>query len=94
MALDVSGQRENGEKFATLGMAFMVGTNLVACLVVGAAAGYGLDWWLGVSPFGVAAGVFLGMAAGFVQLAQTASELLRRQERRPKDGPPGSGGAP
>ncbi|MBI4871730.1 MAG: AtpZ/AtpI family protein [Candidatus Riflebacteria bacterium] len=74
-----------------LGLAFMVGTNLVSCLVVGAAAGFGLDWWLGSSPFGVAGGVLLGMIAGFVQLARTASELSRRQESKPPKGPPPKG---
>ncbi len=57
------------------GMAAMVGTNLVACLVVSAGIGYGLDRWLGTAPVMIAVWVFVGMAAGFVQLYRTVKSF-------------------
>ncbi|MBI3891972.1 MAG: AtpZ/AtpI family protein [Candidatus Wallbacteria bacterium] len=57
------------------GMAAMIGTNLVACLAIGAAIGYGLDRWLGTAPVMIAVWVFAGMAAGFLQLYRTAKRF-------------------
>lgn len=52
-----------------------MGTELVACILVGAGGGYALDSWAGSSPLALAAGTLLGMLAGFVQLYRTVRGL-------------------
>jgi F0F1-type ATP synthase assembly protein I len=54
-----------------------VGTMLVACIVCGYFLGSFLDRKLGTSPWLVVAGVFLGTAAGFVELFRTVSRNLK-----------------
>jgi hypothetical protein len=51
--------------------------------VAGAAAlppigGWGLDWWLGTSPWALLTGTALGLAASVLQLRQVGHELERR----------------
>lgn len=52
-----------------------MGTELVACILVGAGGGYALDYWANSSPVALAAGTLLGMLAGFVQLYRTVRGL-------------------
>jgi len=54
-----------------------VGTMLVACIVCGYLLGSFLDRKLGTSPWLVVTGVFLGTAAGFVELFRTVSRNLK-----------------
>jgi len=54
-----------------------VGTLLVACIIGGYLLGSYLDRRLGTSPWLVVAGVFLGTAAGFVELFRTVSRNLK-----------------
>ncbi len=54
-----------------------VGTMLVACIVGGYFLGSFLDRKLGTSPWLVVTGVFLGTAAGFVELFRTVSRNLK-----------------
>ncbi len=54
-----------------------VGTVLVACIVLGFLLGSYLDRKLGTGPWITVAGVFLGTAAGFVQLFRTAARSLK-----------------
>jgi ATP synthase protein I len=44
------------------------GTELVGCIIVGAALGWGLDTWLGIKPFGLIFMLLLGVTAGFVNV--------------------------
>lgn len=67
----MEGPDSRRQEVLSWGAAATVGTNLVACLVVGAAIGFGLDRWLGTSPLMVAIWVLLGMGAGFRQLFRT-----------------------
>ena len=50
-----------------------VGWVLVLCIVIGFFLGSWLDQELGTSPWLVVAGVFLGTAAGFIELFRSVS---------------------
>jgi F0F1-type ATP synthase assembly protein I len=54
-----------------------VGMVLVACIVLGYFLGSALDRKLETSPWLTAGGVFLGTAAGFLQLFRTVSRSLK-----------------
>ena len=51
------------------------GIELVSAVGVGAAIGYGIDVWLGTTPFAMIIFFFLGFAAGFMNIykAQTGN---------------------
>ncbi len=48
--------------------ALRAGTDLVAALMVGAFLGYWTDQWLGSTPWAMIIFIFLGFAAGFLNL--------------------------
>lgn len=48
--------------------ALRAGTDLVAALVVGIFLGYWVDNWLDTKPFGIIFFVFIGFAAGFLNI--------------------------
>jgi ATP synthase protein I len=58
-----------------VGMAFRVGTELVAALIVGVGAGYLLDQWLGTTPWMLIVFFFLGSAAGVLNVYRAASGI-------------------
>ncbi len=69
-----------------LGLAFRIGTELVAAVVVGGGIGWLLDRWLGtrwlIIPF-----LVLGMAAGFRSVFRHARELNEQAARDAKNLP-------
>ena len=58
-----------------LALASRVGVEMVAATVVGAAAGYGLDRWLGTGPWLLAVGVVLGAVAGILGVYRLVNRL-------------------
>jgi ATP synthase protein I len=46
---------------------------LIGAVILLGAAGYGLDRWLGTSPWCVLAGLLLGMVVGFYELIKSVS---------------------
>ncbi len=50
------------------GIGMRVGVEMVSALVVAAAIGWGLDWWLGTRPILMAVFVLLGGAAGVLNV--------------------------
>lgn len=50
-------------------------TELVAGVLVGGGIGYGLDYWLGIRPWGFIVFVLLGFVAGIVNLMRAAGVL-------------------
>lgn len=54
-----------------------VGFNFVASLLLFGAAGWGLDWWLGWSPWGLIAGFALGFALGLWQLIRVGMQSFK-----------------
>jgi ATP synthase protein I len=64
---------EPGMPGTALGIAFRVGVELVAGVVVGAAIGYGLDQWLGTTPWLMIVFFFLGAAGGMMNVYRAAT---------------------
>ena len=60
---------------AGLGVAFRIGVELVAALVVGVGIGLLLDNWLGTGPWFLVAFFFLGAAAGVLNVYRAASGI-------------------
>ncbi len=58
-----------------LGQALRISTELVAALIVGVGLGYFADTMLETAPFGLIAGVFLGAAAGAMNVYRAAAGL-------------------
>ncbi len=53
---------------AGLGMAMRIGVELVAALLVGVGIGWGLDQWLGTTPWLLLVGFLLGSVAGMMNI--------------------------
>ncbi len=62
----------NGSGTPGIGMAFRVGTELVAGLAVGTGIGWLLDQWLGTRPWLMVVFFFIGAAAGMLNVYRTA----------------------
>ena len=58
---------------SALGTAFRVATELVVAVVFGVFVGWGLDKWLGTSPWLLLVFIFLGMAAGILNVYRIAN---------------------
>lgn len=67
------GQDDALEKGRGLTLAFRIGTELVAALIVGVAIGIGLDYWLGTKPWFLVVFFLLGAAAGMLNVFRTMS---------------------
>lgn len=63
------------ENNSALGMAFRVGVELVAAMIVGVGGGLLLDRWLGTSPWGLLVMFVLGAAAGVMNVYRAVSGL-------------------
>lgn len=73
---DILKQQQTGmEALATTGV---IGLHLVSGPLVGFAIGYGLDYWLGISPWGKLLFLFIGIAAGFLNVYRDTRHLLRK----------------
>ncbi len=68
-----------------LGLAFRLGTELVAATVIGTLMGYAADYYFGTKPWGIVAGLFLGGAAGFLTVYRTAMSLQLDEEEKNGD---------
>jgi ATP synthase protein I len=64
---------------------FRLSSELVAGVLVGAAIGWALDHWLGISPWGMIIFLLLGFAAGVLNVMRAAGVLPSKTS-----GPPGS----
>jgi ATP synthase protein I len=53
------------------GPAASAGYTLIGALLLLGGIGYGIDRWLGTSPWGLLAGLILGIVVGFYELART-----------------------
>jgi ATP synthase protein I len=56
-------------------------SELVAGVLVGGGIGYGLDYWLGIRPWGFIVFVLLGFVAGIVNLMREVGFLARPEDR-------------
>jgi len=64
------------EKYRGLGL-FGIGWVVVACMLIGMAAGRLIDRWLGTAPWFFIGLLLLGVVAGFVELIRMALRYTR-----------------
>ncbi|HXV73509.1 MAG TPA: AtpZ/AtpI family protein [Sphingomonadales bacterium] len=82
-----AGETPRGRKDSlALAKAYRTGIELLAGVVIGTLIGYGLDSWLGTSPWMLILFFFLGVAAGFLNVYKAA--------RKMDSGGPSQGGTP
>ena len=67
--------------FDALGRASIMGLHMVSGVIVGCLLGYGLDKWLGTSPWCAGGGLIVGVGAGFRNIWLDAKILLRQGEQ-------------
>jgi len=72
--------KRTGQAIRKLGALSSVGLSLVLAVVMGAAAGYFADRWLGTTPWGFLVGFFLGVAAGMRTVFRTVSAVSKDDE--------------
>jgi ATP synthase protein I len=78
-----------------LGLAFRVGAELVAALVVGVGIGLLIDRWLGTAPWGLLVMFLFGSAAGFLNVYRAVRGLgYSVGYRKPGAGPAETGPQP
>ena len=69
-------QQQTGmEAMANTGV---IGLHLVSGPAVGFAMGYGIDHWFGTGPWGKLVFLFIGIAAGFLNVYRDTQALLRK----------------
>ncbi len=68
-----------------MGNALRAGVELVAGVFVGGAIGYGFDFLLGTSPWGLVVFFFLGGAAGILTVVRSAMRSMAEQERSDRE---------
>jgi ATP synthase protein I len=73
-----SGPRQ-GTDTSAIARGFRLSTELVAGVLVGAAIGWLLDRWLGISPCGLIVFLLLGFAAGVLNVMRAAGVVRDRQ---------------
>jgi ATP synthase protein I len=78
------GQRQTADPSA-IARGFRLSTELVAGVLVGAAVGWLIDRWLGISPWGMIVFLLLGFAAGVLNVMRAAGVVPTSTL-----GPPGS----
>jgi F0F1-type ATP synthase assembly protein I len=49
-----------------------VGWNFITAPLAGGAVGYGIDWLMGVYPWAMGIGIFLGFVSAFIELMRSA----------------------
>lgn len=74
---NASGPRDNARR-SGFARGFQLSSELVGGVVVGAGIGWGLDHWLGMSPWGLIVFVLLGFAAGVLNLMRAAGVVRQR----------------
>jgi ATP synthase protein I len=70
-------RKSMADTMRTLGALSTVGFSFVLAIVIGAAAGYYLDRWLGTGPWLFFLFFVLGLAAGILNVYRTAGKFLK-----------------
>lgn len=70
-------RKSMADAMRTLGALSTVGLAFVLAIVIGVAAGYFLDRWLGTSPWLFFLFFILGLVAGVLNVYRTAAKFLR-----------------
>lgn len=71
--------RRDKKTWDMISRAALMGTNMVACTVVGLGLGYVLDKWLGTAPWMLLAWLLLGIVAGFRGMYLEAMKIHKAQ---------------
>jgi len=66
---------QDGVPQSVIGLAFRIGIELVAALIVGVAIGLLFDRWLDTGPWGLLAGLLLGFGAGIMNVYRAVTGL-------------------
>ncbi|HSK41698.1 MAG TPA: AtpZ/AtpI family protein [Arenibaculum sp.] len=88
-AVRTEGDGGDGLPRNALGLAFRIGVELVAAMIVGVGGGLLLDRWLGTAPWGLVGMFFLGAGAGIVNVYRAVNGVgmapgySRKQDRQP-----------
>jgi ATP synthase protein I len=69
------GRREDQEANRKTGIAYAAALNLFASVIALGGVGWGLDKWLGTSPWLLVGGLVLGAIVGFYQFIRLTSKL-------------------
>ncbi len=69
---------DNDKKGAFMGVAFKLGTELVAAVTVGTIIGFILDSWFGTKPWLMIIFFFLGSAAGMLNVIRAAKKMQEK----------------
>jgi ATP synthase protein I len=72
--------QQRGRALRNLGALSAVGLSIVVAVVIGTAAGYGVDRWLGTSPWGFLIGFLIGVVAGMRTVFRTVAAVSRDEE--------------
>jgi ATP synthase protein I len=70
-----SSQADAEERGAAFGNALRLSTELIAGVAVGGVIGWALDSWLGTEPLFMVVFLFLGAAAGIVNVIRSAKDM-------------------
>ena len=68
---------DSQKKGAFMGIAFKLGTELVAAVAVGTIIGFILDSWFDTKPWLIIIFFFLGAAAGMLNVIRTANKMQK-----------------
>tara|TARA_B100000674_G_scaffold425265_1_gene378842 strand:- start:124 stop:408 length:285 start_codon:yes stop_codon:yes gene_type:complete len=69
---------DNDKKGTFVGVAFKLGTELVAAVTVGTIIGFILDSWFGTKPWLMIIFFFLGSAAGMLNVIRAAKKMQEK----------------
>lgn len=69
---ETAGPSQSGRAMA---VAIRAVTELIVSILVGSAIGWGLDWWLGTSPFMLLVFILLGFAAGTLNVVRATGHI-------------------
>ena len=70
-------QSDSEQKGSFMGVAFKLGTELVAAVAVGTIIGFILDNWFDTKPWLIIIFFFLGAAAGMLNVIRTANRMQK-----------------
>ena len=71
-----------------MGIAFRLGTELVAACMIGSLMGYAVDYYFDTGPWGILIGLIFGVTAGCLTVYRTAMKLQFDEDENNGDQPP------
>lgn len=81
----MDGEIDGQHRGRAMGAGFRLGSELLAAMIVGPLLGLGLDRLAGTSPWGLIGGIFLGFAAGVLNVSRAMKETAAKDEAETKN---------